>query len=260
MTYHKVYIHTHFTSSFYIHGWSQAYWQPPGSLLKLAYATLTEQVNYIAIDYSPIAMNPILPIVLAQLPPAAECIKKFVRFLDLPFENSICIGASLGAQLCALTARPFHVFHVIYGCDPPGLMYNYSTREPLNKHDAPYVEGIHTSCLVGTKHPVNTADIYINNGCNQPNCLFINESCNHVNAGFFLAKAIMESINNSLTAKPCTSYEQVRKCNCDENVNDGGKLVIKLGDPDNIHRARGLYQVRFKVRVFGSIVLDRCPF
>lgn len=221
--------------------------------MKLAYAATTTGVNYIAIDYSTIAMNPVLPLVVSQLPLVAECIKQFVRFLDVPFEKSVCIGASLGVQLCALTARPLHVFNVIYGCDPPGPIYNYSTRDPLNKDDAPYVEGIHTSCLVGTKYPVNTADIYINNGCNQPNCLFINESCNHAIAGLFLAKAIMEGINNSLTAKPCISYEQVRKCTCQ------GTALIKLGDPDNIHRASGLYQVRFKVRMLGVLV-DRCSF
>lgn len=152
---------------------------------------------------------------------SAECTIQFVRFLVVPLGKSVLHASKqvYGRTIMCIDCKTFARFQCYQWMWPPRVtIYNYSTCEPLNEHGAPYAQGIHTSCLVATKC---TADIYINNGCNQPNCLFISEACNHVNAGLFLAKAVIKGINNSLTAKPCTFNEQVRKCTCQ------GKVLIR---------------------------------
>ncbi|XP_045476998.1 pancreatic triacylglycerol lipase-like isoform X2 [Harmonia axyridis] len=151
----------------------------------------------------------------------ASLSRKLVSDHNVPTENIVLIGHSLGGQIAGWTGRKFHKFtgdklSMIVGLDPAGPLFCLRPENRrLNKHDAERVMVIHTDGgELGFLDPCGTVDFFPNGGSDQPGCAKINVidlasylnpvSCDHIRSYHYLIEAVNSS--KAFPSRKCKTY------------------------------------------------------
>ncbi|XP_055850859.1 phospholipase A1-like [Episyrphus balteatus] len=160
------------------------------------------------------------------------------------FDTLTLFGHSMGAHVAGFAGKNVKrgKIHAIFGMDPalPLFPYNDPTRR-LAATDAEYVESIHTNGGDwGFYQPIGQTAFYPNGGKYQPGCENdSNQFCSHIRAGLFMIEAINSLGTNDFLAVKCERFEDVEEGKCDQY-----ETVIRMGDPGNAHKPRGIYYLK----------------
>lgn len=127
--------------------------------------------------------------------------------------SCVCLGHSLGAQICGAAARHFsqstnRLIPRITGLDPANPCFHSGERlTGLFRGDAQYVDVIHTNpgCL-GKKDSIGDIDFYAN-GIRplQPGCYDV--SCSHGRAWEYYAESVYPGNEFNFMARKCSSIK-----------------------------------------------------
>lgn len=172
----------------------------------------------------------------------------FLRLVyEVPASSLHLIGHSLGAHISGMAGSltQWGTVGRITGLDPAGPMFPTNPKERLDRHDATFVDVIHTCAnVLGFNDPIGHVDFFPNGGtCIQPGCTFLDMTqgtCSHNRAFDFLVESIEKT--NSFKGYPCTAKRK-------PDLSDPTKAVtMGLAAPTN---ANGTYCLTTK---------DRYPF
>ncbi|XP_050521602.1 pancreatic lipase-related protein 2-like isoform X2 [Daktulosphaira vitifoliae] len=210
------YFHRDHKNKLIIHGFNSGWKLDELQNIKDEYIK-REDVNVWMIDYGVLSAGPL------ECYPAAVYNLRFVGICSTSMVKAILnyslvknsaealhiIGFSLGAHMPSHISRHISPIKLsrITGLDPAlPLFYGLNNITQLSKHDADFVDVIHTNSLVqGQVKPCGHVDFYVNGGITQPACdNSTNPSkCNHHMAPRYFA----ESINSikGFWAWPCSS-------------------------------------------------------
>lgn len=170
----------------------------------------------------------------------AELIDWLHEKTGMPFETTFVYGHSLGAHVAGFTGKQVTEgkIRTIIGLD--AAMPLFRLKNPQNRlanTDAEYVESFHTNGQVlGFYNPIGHAAFYPNGGRSQPSCGPSPINCSHGRAPTYLAEAIAKGSGNAFDTVTCEEFKDVKKRNCSSSPSG-----IKMGDPDNYKKARGIY-------------------
>ncbi|XP_039770246.1 phospholipase A1 member A isoform X3 [Ornithorhynchus anatinus] len=149
------------------------------------------------------------------------------------------IGVSLGAHVAGMVGH-FHRGQLgrITGLDPAGPEFTRaSLEERLDPGDARFVDAIHTDAdYLGIRIPVGHVDYFVNGGQDQPGCGFSLTAgygymiCDHMRAVYLYLSALEAPC--SLTAFPCTSYEDFLAGQCPDCSDPFPLTCPKIGMED----------------------------
>ncbi|XP_045475633.1 phospholipase A1-like [Harmonia axyridis] len=186
----------------------------------------------------------------------AELIKRMNRDHNVPTQNIVLIGFSLGSQVCGFTGKHFKQLTGtklprIVALDPAGVLFSLRPEyKRLNPEDATVVHVVHTDGgKIGVTQPCGTIDFYPNGGKDQPGCphvdgVSINDNGQRKrllslrNVGKFLNSVncdherayqyFVESVDNvgSFAAKKCAGLTEVGQQECSGNMVAMGDLEL----------------------------------
>ncbi|KAF7491331.1 Pancreatic lipase-related protein 3 [Sarcoptes scabiei] len=182
--------------------------------------------NFIGVDYP--SKKYLQDVANAQI--LGALIAKLIRKLSIAFkvkiERFICVGHSLGGQICGFTGKnlkPFDKLGMILGLDPagPGFM-NVDRRSRLDYSDADLVLTIMTNRAktllqgFGTIEPIGHYNFYVNGGFKQPGCQKINSNliCSHGRCVELLVDDLIFPNEFRPMAYRCDSYKNFEKGLC----------------------------------------------
>ncbi|KAG7299028.1 hypothetical protein JYU34_017503 [Plutella xylostella] len=145
------------------------------------------------------------------------------------------LGVSLGAHVAGWAGKYFRLYKGrklgrITGLDPAGPCFTHAySDQRLDRHDAEYVDVIHSNRLVqGVIEPLGHADYYLNGGGpHQPGCAA--PSCSHLRA----AQAYAESVRSprAFVAVRCADWQHFlhNSCGTDYSVMGYGSSFTTRG-------------------------------
>ncbi|KAK6644902.1 hypothetical protein RUM43_001178 [Polyplax serrata] len=210
----------------------------------------SQDVNFIAVDWSQCAKNIFYDQVVLCMREAAYFLGQLLEFLQrdggLNVETTHMIGHSLGAHLVALAAKG-----VSYGSsigritgeprealDPAApLIENAPESERLNPRSAKFVDVIHSSAFfVGIRRPVGTVDFYPNGGYFQPGCRPHDIRCHHKACVWYFLDTIKGTDRFRYPGRKCKTLRNALNGTCDGQMAYMGDLAEKS--------APGLYHVQ----------------
>lgn len=209
---------------------------------------LNDSFNLITVDWGAYARTYNYYAARVNTPKAGKELGVFLNKLHLQknvsFNDIHMYGHSLGAHVNGIAAK--HIKHgkinTIIGLDPALPLFNPDDMQNrLTAHDALYVETIQTSDILGFSIPIGTASFFPNGGTTQPFCDFDpTGSCSHSMAVDYFVEALSKGKDNDFFTVRCKDLQSLLKKNCrnDDNAN------IRLGSPDNFHKARGIYYLK----------------
>lgn len=158
----------------------------------------------------------------------------------MSFETTHLYGHSLGAHVAGFTGKQVTKGRIktIIGLDSAMPLFRFKNpQNRLANTDAEYVESIHTNGQVkGFYNPIGDAAFYPNGGRSQPNCGYSPFACAHWRAVTYFAEAIAKGTDNAFDTVTCEEFEDVKIRNC-----SGSSGGVKMGDPENFHKAKGIY-------------------
>lgn len=169
-----------------------------------------------------------------------EIVAEFLDFVigkdNKKWDQLAVIGHSLGAHIAGFAGKNVKKGKIgtIIGLDPAAPFFNpKSPKMRLNRHDAKYVEIIHTNgqCY-GMNAAIGTADFFVNGGNKQPGCWF--DVCHHGRAFEYFAESIGRK--NRFNAHKCSNKQSQGVLMGGEpgnlNKNVKGKLCLNTDDEE----------------------------
>lgn len=176
--------------------------------------------NVIEIDWSKISMSPYLW-ASNQVVKVAKYVAKMIDFLaahGLNTSDVTVVGHSLGAHIAGLSSyyAKNKVYYVV-ALDAARPNFDLAgTKGRVSKVDADYVEGIHTTNLIGVNYDVGDSDFYANDGILQPGCgIDLGQGCSHLRSFKYYA----ESINHKdFLALKCDNFLEYTLGLCNSNM------------------------------------------
>ncbi|KAG0420946.1 hypothetical protein HPB47_003166 [Ixodes persulcatus] len=204
---------------FIVHGFGEdgnATW-----ILKMKDAFLEmEDVNVVAVDWNKGCPQPMYLTAAANTALVGRQIARLVEVLAHRHPDTVVpakvhlVGFSLGAQVAGFAGRSFNrttgkKIGRITGLDAAGPLFE-SYGIHVNRHDAQFVDGIHTSagrnllkgCL-GMKKPYGNANFYPNGGKSQPGCWFFDLACHHRRSVEYFMESIQSARSCQFKALKC---------------------------------------------------------
>ncbi|KAK9869103.1 hypothetical protein WA026_002861 [Henosepilachna vigintioctopunctata] len=168
----------------------------------------------------------------------AEVMNKLVKEQGIPLSKIVCIGHSLGANVCSFVGR--HIKEMldakisrIVALDPAGPLFG-SVTDPqgVTANDAEVVHVVHTDeGSLGFDGPCGTIDFFPNGGAHQPGCKEISLLnpiklvelfyCSHYRSFYYLMEAVAQP--GSFKASKCSDEEELNKGNC-------SGIQVEMGD------------------------------
>lgn len=160
-------------------------------------------------------------------------------------DNITLIGFSMGAQVMGFTGRHFFratkkKLHRITGLDPAGWMYE-NTNATLTKHDANYVDVIHTDAgsitefRIGLNQSVGHVDFYPNGGTVQegckgkPNLVYTDYmdviTCSHYRATALFIESLVNK-NCSFMSWGCDNWTDFTTGECLKRITENNTSVM----------------------------------
>ena len=202
----------------------------------------------------------------------AETVAELIDYLvknGMDLKDLIVVGHSLGAHIAGIAGKNVKSgkVGVIVGLDPALPLFRVKNpKNRLNFSDARYVQIIHTSGVLGIKHPLGHADFYPNFGFDQPGCGKILDSklnrqpisrsiiiiicifslsasldvCSHTR----VHDLFLESLSSTFWAVPCASYQEI----ADQKCTKSGPMVRMGGDRNILGSARGIFHLKTNQR------------
>ncbi|VVC36078.1 Lipase/vitellogenin,Alpha/Beta hydrolase fold [Cinara cedri] len=179
----------------------------PGNVLKDAYLN-DGKYNVFAVDWSRLSAIPCYAAAVHNTKPVAKCVANaltHLRTAGLNADKLTCVGHSLGAHLCGITANylPFRM-HRIIGVDPAKPLIPNRASGRLDPGDADVVQVIHATARYGDLKRMGHVDFCLNGGHAQPFCSNATnvELCSHVRSVCYLAESL--DPETARKAEPCT--------------------------------------------------------
>ncbi|XP_055921565.1 lipoprotein lipase-like [Eupeodes corollae] len=226
-----------------IHGWMSGYgagWSIREALLLNG---TNRQYNFISVDWSVYARSKFYISSQRKCSKVGKIVAEFIDWLhdetNLSFDSLAIYGSSLGAHVAGFAGKNVKRGKVqtIVGFDPAMPLFRYDQREKrLCSSDAVYVETIQTNGgFLGFFEPIGKAAFYPNGGKSQPGCdgYFF---CSHGRSLEYFAEALLQEKNNRFFAVECSDLESMQNAAC-----GGRKTRVRLGDPNNVKKAKGIY-------------------
>ncbi|KAL5280664.1 hypothetical protein ACFFRR_004588 [Megaselia abdita] len=203
-----------------------------------------ENYNMIVVDWSCWAMTANYYLARLRTRRAGKRTAELIDWLHektgMPFETTYVYGHSLGAHVAGFTGKQVTKGKIktIIGLD--SAMPLFRLKNPQNRladTDAEYVESMHTNGQVlGFYNPIGHAAFYPNGGRSQPTCGFSPFDCAHGRAITYLAEAIARGVDNGFDTVTCNNFTDVKVRHC-----EGDSGGIRMADPENYKKARGIY-------------------
>ncbi|XP_073819937.1 phospholipase A1-like [Musca autumnalis] len=225
-----------------IHGWTQSY--QTNNIQQIAHAALGAfDCNAIVIDW-PRARSRDFVSSFAAVPGVGKQLADMIDFLrkfyQMPLENLVIVGHSLGAHVAGYAGKNVESGKLskIIALDAALPLYSYDKpQKRLAVTDADYVQVIHTSAgKLGFVRPIGHGDFYPNGGQQQPGC--DNEIfgfCSHEQSTQYYAEAL--ALDNFATIK-CENYQQALNRNCGNIFSS-----VRMGAVFPGEEASGIYYV-----------------
>ncbi|KYB25493.1 phospholipase A1 isoform X1 [Tribolium castaneum] len=198
--------------------------------------------NIIYVDWS-IASNKSFAVSAANIKPVGEFIADLIVSLRVPVENVHLIGHSLGSHLAGFVGKNIYSktgkkVARITATDAAGPGFENAKPEArLNKHDATFIDVIHTDVnYYGILKPIGHVDFYVNGGKNQPGCPArkVDDNCSHARSNDYF----IESINKrNVMARPAKLNDE------EEIVLTSRTEDVEFGDWTPA-TARGIYFIK----------------
>ncbi|XP_050421031.1 lipase member I-like [Adelges cooleyi] len=263
---------------FIVHGYSEHHDNKTMDAIRLAYKNKEDDSNVIMVDYFKIANTAkgyvkSVCAVSAISKIIAECIA-LLKKLRAEITNYHVIGFSMGAHVACkvgtILADQDIMLDRVTALDPAKPLFSGPKNE-VNRSCAKFVDVIHTNInIIGMGEPSGTADIYINDGQNQPDCYKktgLVDMCNHITAPFFYAATITDG--DKYKATHCFDYKEEGSVNgecaqlyddyrredfkaivviCSANVDSTKTVVVGEYMPSD---SKGVYQLQFKESLTG---------
>ncbi|XP_055918595.1 lipoprotein lipase-like [Eupeodes corollae] len=232
----------------FIHGWkiSNAAGVAIGIKNAMFESDPTRQLNFIVVDWKVYSNFENYTISKALCSTAGKEVAQFIDWLHdnakLRFDSLTLYGSSMGAHVSGFAGKNVQrgKIHSIIALDPalPEFEYNDPTSRLANT-DAEYVESIQTNGGEwGFYQPIGQTTFYPNGGRHQPGCQDDRDGdmCSHKRAATYFVEAISLPEKNQFHAVKCDRLENVEDGKCDRY-----ETIIKMGDPSNVHKAKGIY-------------------
>ncbi|XP_072929530.1 phospholipase A1-like [Epargyreus clarus] len=149
---------------------------------------------------------------------------KTIHNKGYPLSSIHLIGFSLGAHVSGITGKLVQnkfkkKLERIIALDPARPCFSKPSQYRLGKHDAAFVQVVHTSAgALGLEDPIGHTDVYINGvSVSQPECKDrpISLECDHAQAWKLFSASIMNE--RSLMARKCRSWEELNTGTCSGN-------------------------------------------
>ncbi|XP_043285594.1 uncharacterized protein [Venturia canescens] len=219
----------------------------PVTSIRDEYLKSTEEVNVIAVDWSPLAIS-LYNIAAINVVTAGIEIARMIDFLrkqaKLKLFATTLVGHSLGAHVVGVAGRRVTGGKVsrIFGLDPalPYFSEKNATGR-LSRSSARNVQVIHTNGgQLGLLEPLGHADFYVNGGASQPGCTVLDSffagSCSHGRAFWLFAESINSPVGfKSIKCRPRDNYYKGPS---------GGSQVALMGGVWKRHPPVGIYYLQ----------------
>ncbi|KAL6433901.1 hypothetical protein ACFW04_005844 [Cataglyphis niger] len=116
---------------------------------------------------------------------------------EIPLDNIMCVGHSLGAHICGFAGKKVQELvndkiSRMIGADPAGPAFEFSKcGSRLCVTDAIHVIIIHTSSGLGIDKSIGEVDLWFNGGIKQPDCgLDVSFNCSHGRSMIYLTEML----------------------------------------------------------------------
>ncbi|XP_032521608.2 lipase member H-B-like [Danaus plexippus] len=157
----------------------------------------------------------------------AQKVFKFLKNIQTegyPLSSVHMIGFSLGAHVAGVTGKL--VWNRLSGkvgritaLDPARPCFTRPSEYRLDKHDAKFVQVIHTSAgVLGLESPLGHADVYVNGLLvSQPECRerAVSLECDHAQSWKLFSSSVTDS--RSLLARKCKNWFELSSGQCSGN-------------------------------------------
>ncbi|KAL3288193.1 hypothetical protein HHI36_002643 [Cryptolaemus montrouzieri] len=180
---------------------------------------------------------------------------KLVKDYNVPLQNILIIGHSLGGQITGWIGKRFFQLSGtklprIIALDPAGPLFALRPdTKRLNKNDAEIVHVVHSDgTLLGFGDPCGTIDFFPNGGSDQPGCGIVNLKdlanigdsvfCSHRRGYELFVETV--KLPEQFMAKKCENYDHFKENKCgnhslevsvgDLNLTETGKFYLETGD------------------------------
>ncbi|XP_052132249.1 pancreatic lipase-related protein 2-like, partial [Frankliniella occidentalis] len=221
----------------YVHGFGDHAPGPSATTLRTAYFTAGWNVNFVTMDWGPLAAFPWYANAVANSRAAGA---RLAHFLEGLFRDGVdpwnthVLGFSLGAEVAGFAGKNLtqqgRRLGRITGLDPAFPLFRWTRKEGhLSTGDADFVDVIHTdSGVYGVAFPIGDVDFYPNGGRpRQPGCSaselrakgqfpqdFV--SCSHSRAWLYYAESVLHP--QAFPALRCRSEARFRSGKCRDQV------------------------------------------
>lgn len=204
-----------------------------------------EDYNIIIVDWSLWSMTWNYYLAHLRTRKVGAKIAEFIDWLHtergLDFETTHVIGYSMGGHVAGITGKKVTKgkINTIIGLDPAMPLFWIKNPEfRITDTDAEYVETIQTNGgMEGFQFPLGQAAFFPNGGSRQPGCgIDLVGACAHARSVTLFAEAVVKGKDNSFDTVKCEDVQQMKEKKCSGDA-DG----VKIGDPRNFRRAKGVY-------------------
>lgn len=207
---------------------------------------LNQSYNLITVDWGVYAHTYNYYTARVNTPKAGKKLGAFLNKLhehtNFSYNDVHMYGHSLGAHVNGIAAKHLKrgTINTIVGLDPALPLFDPDdTKNRLTSKDALYVETIHTNDILGFSIPIGMASFFPNGGTTQPFCDFDpTGSCSHSLAVDYFVEALSKGRDNDFFTVKCKDLQSLLNKNCQFDES------IRLGSPDNFHKARGIYYLK----------------
>lgn len=221
-----------------IHGWTNCVGKQWETDLMNAYLNF-QDANICAMDWSYLANQGYLDVILHNLQPAKNAVVEFTQFLnEIGFKNGdiTFVGHSLGAHISGYAGAALGgSIGNIYGLDPAGpgfcQLSSDSPENRLNPSNAQYVQVIITTSQIGCNDEgLGHQTFVINSPFNaQPQCGILDFVCSHMYAITFFIWSL--NPDNNYAGQKCFSYSAFtfKKCRYEPTDLFGPRHLLNEG-------------------------------
>lgn len=237
---------------FFVHGWGGGYWAGQNTKIRRALFENGENIqrNFFVVDWSVYGETSNYVYAKEKTSKAGKIVAEFLEWLrkngGLSYDRLTLVGHSLGAHVVGFAGKNVqkagHNVREVVGLDPAMPLFSYDKPDKrLNSGDAYYVETIQTNGgELGFYQPIGKAAFYPNGGRSQPGCgIDVSGGCAHERAVDYYAEALRNEKHNDFDVAKCKAFEDLKSFDC--HIEARG---IRMGDPDNIGRADGVYYLK----------------
>ncbi|KAK3917395.1 Pancreatic lipase-related protein 2 [Frankliniella fusca] len=223
----------------YVHGFGDSSAGTSATMMRKAYFAAGWDVNFVAMDWAPLATFPWYAQAVANSQVAGQALARFLEGLvkdGVSPARTHVVGFSLGAEVAGFAGKNLTKSGIqlgrITGLDPAFPLFRWTREEGhLSSGDAAFVDVIHTdSGVYGVAFPIGDADFFPNGGARQPGCSVREQrargemypggfsSCSHSRAWQLYAESVVEP--TSFPALRCRTDRDFRSGQCGERVAD----------------------------------------